>query len=155
MYLKIFIVFILVNISQSSFAQLPSFDQYKVQLFSGHRAKLIIKGNPLAEMYKTAISNTYYDKAYIRKWHGAGGLNFAGHYCFVYWGCGTDCQHGAIVDLKTGKVYDGPTAANLFVYKSRSRLLIVNRPEYKDSCAFCKPEYWVLNEKEKRFIRIK
>jgi hypothetical protein len=52
MYLKIFIILILVNISKNSFAQLPSFDQYKVQLFSGHRAKLIIKGNPLAETTK-------------------------------------------------------------------------------------------------------
>jgi hypothetical protein len=152
--LKIFITLFLIGISNFSVAQQHSFSHYKVEVFKGRPAKLRIKGNPLAEMYKTIITNTYYNKPVMKKRHGTTGLSFAGHYCFVYWGCGSNCQHGVIVDLRTGKLYDAPTASNLFVYKPWSRLLIVNRAEYKDNCAFCKPEYWVLNETKKSFIRI-
>jgi len=28
--------------------------------------------------------------------------NFAGHYRFAFWGCGSNCAAGAIVDLETG-----------------------------------------------------
>ncbi len=34
--------------------------------------------------------------------------DFAGHYRFAIWGCGTMCAAGAIVDLKTGTVYPPP-----------------------------------------------
>jgi hypothetical protein len=36
--------------------------------------------------------------------------NFAGHYRFTEWGCGTQCAGGAIVDLQTGRVYPLPLA---------------------------------------------
>ena len=116
-YFKIITILFIIGLVKESFAQTPLFRNYKTKLFIGMPATLKIKGNVLAERYKTAISNSYYDDPYIRKFHGKGGLNFAGHYCFVYWGCGSDCQHGAIVDLQTGNVYDGPTAARQFEYK--------------------------------------
>jgi hypothetical protein len=31
--------------------------------------------------------------------------NFAGHYRLAYWGCGSNCAAGALVDLQTGKVF--------------------------------------------------
>lgn len=34
--------------------------------------------------------------------------NFAGHYVVVQWGCGSQCVMMAIVDMKTGTVYDPP-----------------------------------------------
>jgi hypothetical protein len=34
--------------------------------------------------------------------------DFAGHYRFAGWGCGSVCAAGAIVDLKTGVVYPPP-----------------------------------------------
>lgn len=34
--------------------------------------------------------------------------NFAGHYRFAGWGCGSICGAGAIVDLQTGAVYQPP-----------------------------------------------
>jgi hypothetical protein len=154
-YFKIITILFIISVVKESFAQTPLFRNYKTKLFIGKPARLKIKGNVLAERYKTAISNSYYDDPYIRKFHGKGGLNFAGHYCFVYWGCGSDCQHGAIVDLQTGNVYDGPTAARQFEYKRWSRLLIVNRPGDKSDCAVCQPEYWILNEETKRFVKIK
>jgi len=36
------------------------------------------------------------------------GPNFAGHYFVVSWGCGSQCVMMAIVDAKTGVVYDPP-----------------------------------------------
>ncbi|GGB18955.1 MULTISPECIES: hypothetical protein [Mucilaginibacter] len=154
-YFKVITTLFLISVVKVSFAQTPSFGNYKTKIFIGRAAKLKIKGNALAERYKTAISNSYNDDPYIRKFHGKGGLNFAGHYCFAYWGCGSDCQQSAIVDLQTGKVYDGPTAARQFEYRRWSRLLIVNRPGDKSDCAVCQPEYWILNEQTKHFVKIK
>jgi len=34
--------------------------------------------------------------------------DFAGHYKFAGWGCGSACGAGAIIDLKTGRVYPPP-----------------------------------------------
>jgi hypothetical protein len=36
------------------------------------------------------------------------GVNFAGHYVLVSWGCGAGCKQFVIVDSVTGKVYDPP-----------------------------------------------
>jgi peptidoglycan hydrolase-like protein with peptidoglycan-binding domain len=36
------------------------------------------------------------------------GVNFAGHYSFITIGCGTECQFGYVVDLRTGEVFDFP-----------------------------------------------
>ena len=34
--------------------------------------------------------------------------NFAGHYILTTWGCGMECLMGAVIDAKTGKVYQIP-----------------------------------------------
>ncbi len=36
--------------------------------------------------------------------------NLAGHYRFMVWGCGTMCEGGAVIDLKTGEVLPPPLA---------------------------------------------
>ena len=38
--------------------------------------------------------------------------NFAGHYRFTFWGCGSNCGAGALVDLQTGIVYPPPLGAH-------------------------------------------
>ena len=46
------------------------------------------------------------------------GPNFAGHYFVIRWGCGSNCLMMAVVDAKTGKVYDPPlsgTGTELYV----------------------------------------
>ena len=35
--------------------------------------------------------------------------NFAGHYRFATWGCGSECISGAIIDLQSGDVYSPPS----------------------------------------------
>ncbi len=136
-------------------AQQPSFNAYHVSLYKGKPAPLKLKGNKLAEMYRTTIRDTYYSKKEMVEWHGATGLNFGGHYCFVYWGCGSECQDAAIVDLKTGVIYQAMTATMRYEFKPYSRLVIVNPGQTKNSCAFCTPEYWVWNERYKVFRKIR
>jgi hypothetical protein len=33
---------------------------------------------------------------------------FSGHYRFTFWGCGSNCGAGALIDLKTGDVFPPP-----------------------------------------------
>jgi len=139
----------------AAIAQVPSFKTYKVNIYNGPQTKLIIKGNPLAEMYRTTIKETYYSKALLNRRGSATGLNFAGHYCFLWWGCGSDCQHAALVDVKTGVVYDGPTAERRFKFERWSKLVIVNPPGNNNDCSFCTTEYWLWNENKHRFNRIR
>lgn len=40
------------------------------------------------------------------------GANFAGNYVVIQWGCGSQCVMMAIVDMKTGAVYDPPLSAD-------------------------------------------
>jgi hypothetical protein len=60
------------------------------------------------------------------------GFNFAGHYSFVYWGCGSACKLSAVVDIKTGKVYKGPSGGIGYSFKKDSKILIVNPPDTAD-----------------------
>lgn len=62
--------------------------------------------------------------------------NFDGHYIVATWGCGTDCEMGAIIDAISGKVVSLPVVAgapqdanwdsNHFDYRLDSRLLVMN-----------------------------
>src|SRR5260370_14313188 len=38
--------------------------------------------------------------------------NFAGHYRYVQWGCGSECISGAVIDLRTGEVFSPPLATH-------------------------------------------
>lgn len=66
------------------------------------------------------------------------GVNFAGHYIIVGWGCGTGCVSGGIIDARNGRVYF-PKEFNAFAvgqgendykeplqYRKNSRLLVLN-----------------------------
>ncbi|BAU53202.1 hypothetical protein [Mucilaginibacter gotjawali] len=132
----------------------PFFKQYPAYLFKGHKAKPILKSNPLGGMFRTMITDTYYSKDNMKHWRESTGLNFGGHYCFAYWGCGSNCQSAAVVDVKTGLIYDGPTAAGGYEFRSTSRLVIVNPGESASDCAMCATEYWVWNESGKKFIQV-
>ena len=56
-----------------------------------------VLATPLDRKYRTAIREGL-----------AQGVNFAGHYVVVEWGCGTGCSSFVIVDAITGTVYDPP-----------------------------------------------
>jgi len=71
------------------------------------------------------------------------GVNFAGHYVFVEWSCGTNCQQSAVVDAITGRVYPGPEGTHGYSFKTDSRLLITNPPGSGRDADSIPPEYWL------------
>ena len=70
------------------------------------------------------------------------GPNFAGVFTIVIWGCGSSCQHVAVIDARTGRLSQQilPTS-NGVEYRLDSRLLIADpvRPgdPSLDHCASC------------------
>lgn len=122
-----------------------SFNDFKVaHLFDSKKAPIKYNSNITARRYKTVITEAYNKE----------GQNFAGHYCFTYWGCGSPCQESALVDLEDGKVYDGPAASLAYAFKKNSTMLIVNPPDsagFYEDCAYCIPAIWIWNENKKLF----
>jgi len=119
------------------------FSDFKVDIEKAE-AKIDLNSNELGKEFRTAIRTDYENPNSL----------FAGHYSFSYWGCGSPCQMSVIVDRKTGKIYDSPTASRGYEYRKDSRMLIVNPPDslgYYDNCSYCKPEIYILNEITKKF----
>lgn len=114
---EILIILLLICIQGT---KLPKFEDYPVnEIFKGKPTKPILKKNSQEWHFKTNINN------------GASqGVNFAGHFTIVEWGCGTICQEYAIVDLQNGKVYmpQGKTGRTSYglIYKTNSNLLITD-----------------------------
>ena len=79
-------------------AQSYPFQQYKVPS--------LFRGKPATPRLETPFAKNY--KTMIKRGVAASGPNFAGHYTVVFWGCGTECAAYAIVDDRTGKVYEVP-----------------------------------------------
>jgi hypothetical protein len=79
------------------------FSNYPVRIYSGKLAKPDFKTNKDAYGFRTMIRNQCQES----------GVNFAGHYTLVEWGCGSDCQDIAIVDRINGEIY----------YSNRKQLL--------------------------------
>jgi hypothetical protein len=73
---------------------LPTPEQYKVAVSKSKPKPINFRGNSRARMFRTRLNQAL-----------KGGVNFAGHYIFASWGCGTSCVQGAIIDTKTGQVY--------------------------------------------------
>jgi hypothetical protein len=72
------------------------FRKYPAAVFHGQPAVPKLK-TPIAKEHGTVIR-----KAIMR------GVNFAGHYTVVGWGCGTSCGVYVIVDERTGEVFEPP-----------------------------------------------
>lgn len=114
---------------------------------------LNFNSNRGSKRFKTVIRNAYKKEV----------VNFAGHYCFIEWGCGSPCQQSVLVDVMTGKIYDGPSAGLGYEFQNNSRMLIVNpvssqetdvfhpKPNYFLDCPYCKPEIHIWNEILKKF----
>lgn len=122
-----------------------SFKDFKVDtLENAQKAPIDFTSNANATDFKTRVVNAYQsDKA-----------NFAGHYTFVFWGCGTACQSGLLVDRNTGKIFDVPTASLGYEFYPDSRLLMVNPPDSDglyQNCSYCKPMLYVFDETTKTF----
>ena len=146
--MKTFIVIILTILFRfNAYEQIP-FENFKIDTTQSLNKKAIrYQSNPTARRFKTRITKDYKEK----------GRNFAGHYCFIYWGCGSPCKASAVVDLETGNVYDGPSSSLGYDYRKDSRLLIVNPTDttgFFVNCPYCILEKWVWNEQKKQFAKL-
>ncbi len=116
-----------------------SFDDYKVQIYDGKLADPDFSTNPEAKLFITRI------KTECEK-----GINFAGHFTLVIWGCGSSCQNGVIVDRITGKIHlvYGTSLGSKF--KKDSKMIITNvaaidtTTNLIETCGYCnvKHEIW-------------
>jgi hypothetical protein len=125
------------------------FQTYKVnEIYCGKKHTVNFESNRTARVYRTVILENY----------RLSGVNFAGHYFFVYWGCGSPCAGSAIVDVITGKVYDGPDSAFGYKFEKDSRLVIVNPrgrlDNQKELEEVYQEEKWVWAEKSNVFVKL-
>ena len=120
-------------------AHVPSFDDYPVEVWSGTPAQVIIKSRD-ERLYRTNLRNSVRQPP-----------NFAGHYSFVHWGCGTNCLQGAVVDQQTGKVFQPPVTEDsneaqhwdilgMFTFgkppirtRANSRLMVLRREYFSEN----------------------
>lgn len=106
----------------------PRFEDYAVAVYKGKRAPVNLKSAEGASTFRTRLRE------------GAEkGVNFAGRYTLVAWGCGTGCLMAGVIDARTGTVYfpkelggfgvwyfsDNPNDEALG-FKSNSRLLVLS-----------------------------
>lgn len=95
----------------------PQFRDFPISdIYQGIPVPVDLASSPIGHTFRTRLTQ------------GAErGPNFAGHYALVTWGCGSTCQNFAVVNAKTGKIYDIPFgSANGTEFRLDSNLLIVN-----------------------------
>ncbi len=98
------------------------FESFKTSIYKGKLAAPDFTSDPSAKFYKTMIKTQC----------KAQGVNFAGHYTVIEWGCGTECENIAVVDRLNGRIYyttipyGGDEGYYGTKYKANSRMLIAN-----------------------------
>jgi len=122
------------------------FSDFPVHVLTNRKkAAIQYSSNPLAKQFKTVITRTYKNED----------VNFAGHYVFAEWGCGSPCHMSALVDVRSGLVYDGIDSSYGYEFKKNSRLLIANPTNagsFYINCVGCEPLIYVWNEHDKKFV---
>jgi hypothetical protein len=132
----------------------PRFEDYPVtEVFTGSPAPpRLLK--PEERRYRTVINNG------VKKGYGVleepegrerPGPNFAGQYIVVQWRCGTECFQYAIVDAKTGRIFQPPVPGEHQEYfdtgqldfRLRSRLMIVKTNCVTGDPKRCDRDYFV------------
>ena len=115
----------MLAVGNAAWAQgVPDFADYPgAAVFNGRNAAPVLATRD-ARLFRTMIRE------------GARGKpNFDGHYIVATWGCGTDCEMGAMIDAITGRVISLPVVAGSpedasaesthFDYRLDSRLLVM------------------------------
>lgn len=80
--------------AKTSNSDTPKFEDYSAEISEAKPKPIVFRGNKDARMFRTRLREA-----------NTGRVNFAGHFIFTYWGCGTGCVYGAIINTKTGRVY--------------------------------------------------
>ena len=115
-------------------------DAASKQLYTGEIAVVDFKSanHPQLDRLKNGISKAVKE-----------GANFAGHYAVVEWGCGSNCQEHAVVDVQSGKIitFGIPSEAGLHFLPESNTIITNPQPNFptladlKDS-AFDDKAYW-------------
>ncbi|HKR00527.1 MAG TPA: hypothetical protein VJT09_07625 [Pyrinomonadaceae bacterium] len=121
----LFSAFVSLGIAQST---TPAFTQYAARVERIRNVTVNLRSHKDARMFRTNLRNAAKE-----------GVNFAGHYILTTWGCGTNCSQSAIIDARNGRVFfpeelagagfgfcEFPDETEPFIYKSNSRLLVLN-----------------------------
>ncbi len=105
----------------------PRFENYTAPVYRGKSAPVNLASAKGASNFRTRLREGAKE-----------GINFAGRYTLVSWGCGTSCLQAAVIDAKTGRVYfpdelNGfgvwlwpDTGDEVMQFKPNSRLLIMS-----------------------------
>jgi hypothetical protein len=116
------------------------------------KADIDFKSNPIAERYRTVITEKYNEFE----------VNFASHYIITTWGCGSGCVTGVMVDIRDGIVYSMPEDkewggnGTYIESKKESKLLITVAVAQGPSGEIEEiRKYWDWNEDLKKFKFIK
>jgi len=72
-----------------------NFSEFPTAVYKGKLAPPDFRTDSKAKLFRTQIKEQCKEK----------GVNFAGHYTIVKWGCGSDCQTIAIVDRLYGRIF--------------------------------------------------
>ncbi len=103
---------------------IPGFIDYPAKVEKPRAKAVNLNSHRDARMFRTRLREGFSE-----------GPNFAGHFTVVIWGCGTACLSGAVIDMRTGRVYFPPELGGIGVisyefeealtYNEHSRLLVV------------------------------
>lgn len=134
-----------ISHAQIRYAPGLTFDNFPADtVVHGKYSDIDLRSNDWASNYRTAL----------RKAYDSDSANFAGHYTFVSFGCGSTCLTSFIIDRRNGKVYNSPSAETGYEFRVDSRMLLVNPPDsegYYFDCSYCKPIAYIFNEQTKTF----
>jgi hypothetical protein len=109
-------------ITDAKVAPVLRFDAYPAKVWSGTPAKAR-QDTRFSRLFRTVLKNG-----------AVKGPNFAGRFTIVEFGCGAACVNWAVVDARTGQVFDPPEAAPLsllhtstqgVLFRRDSRLLVL------------------------------
>ncbi len=89
----ILLLFVLVAAVSAQRARVPKFSQYPAAVERVRARGVDFRHSKGAATYRTRLNEGF-----------GRGVNFAGHYIIVGWGCGTGCTNAAVIDGRTGKV---------------------------------------------------
>jgi hypothetical protein len=117
-----------LSVAASAQGKLPKFNAYPATVEKARAKKIDFRHSPGAGTFRTRLTEA------LRE-----GTDFAGHYKIAGWGCGTGCISGAVIDMRTGRVYfpeefyalsvgwfTGEYESEPLKYKANSRMLILS-----------------------------
>lgn len=115
----------------------PSFQEYAIEVAEIRNPRLDLKSHPVGRTFPTVL----------RRGVRQNGVNFAGRFSLVEWGCGSDCRWFAIIDLRNGRIYRESSFVLLrgAQYRADSALFVAN-PRYPGADNFLADvptSYWV------------